>query len=186
MMFSIEGFKLRQIEKSDLEKILNWRNSDRIRANMFSDHIITMEEHLAWYQRIKQAQNVRCNIFEYNKEPIGLVNFTEIDRKNSICFWGFYLGESKMLGTGLIMGYLGLNYAFNIVDIRKVYGQVFAFNLHSVNFFKKLGFMEEGRFRKHVIKNGVPEDVIFFGLFKEEWNRKKVALEKIVFEDNHS
>lgn len=175
-MYSAEDFNLREIEKYDLELILKWRNSERIRTNMFTDHIITMQEHAKWFERIKHDSNSLVLIFEKKTNPLGLVSFTGIDKKNSKCNWGFYLGEINLPGTGTIMGYLGLNYAFEKLKIRKVCGEVFAFNSASIKFFNKLGFIEEGRLRKHILKNGIFEDVVLFGLLKEEWHKRKVEL----------
>lgn len=38
-------YALRSIKESDLEQLLVWRNSDRIRTKMLNQHIITMDEH---------------------------------------------------------------------------------------------------------------------------------------------
>ncbi len=40
---------LRQMNEADLEMVLAWRNSDRVRLSMFSPHVINKEEHRNWY-----------------------------------------------------------------------------------------------------------------------------------------
>lgn len=161
-----------------MQKVLEWRNSNRIRANMFTDHCITCEEHQIWFDKVNQSKSDIYKIFEFQGRPLGLVCFTNIDRKNNRCHWGFYLGEENLpKGTGLLMGYLGVKYAFEDLGIRKLCSEVFAFNISSIKFHKKLGFKEEGFFSKHVFKSGNYEDVILFALFDEDWSKNRLNLE---------
>lgn len=186
-MLDREACRLRPITEVDLEKILVWRNSERIRMNMYTDHIITMEEHKAWFERQKQSKSSVYLIFALNGEPAGLVYFTDIDRKNGRSFWGFYLGEEDLpRGSGTALGWLGLDYAFDRLATRKLCGEVFAFNTSSINFHQKLGFVQEGRFLKHVLKNGGFEDVISFALFREDWEKVREKLAEIAFSQGNT
>lgn len=177
-----ENYRLRPIVEGDLDLLLRWRNSDRIRRNMFSETIIKMDEHRAWFHRLKENSNAVYLVFEFQLKPIGLIYFTDIDRKYDKCLWGFYLGEVNLpQGTGTKMGVLGLRYAFKTININKLYGEVFQFNTVSVKFFKRLGFFEEEYFVKHVLKNDKCEDVITFSLSREDWQRRREQLELIAF-----
>lgn len=177
-----EDYSLREMKETDLETILKWRNSNRIRENMINDHIISMDEHRDWFVRLMQQKKDIYLIFQHSNLPAGMVYFTDIDKRNNICFWGFYLGNEILpKGTGLILGIMGLEYAFNKLGIRKICGQVFSFNTSSLEFHKKLGFMEEGRLIKHVLKNQKYEDIISFALFKEDWDTKKNSILKQTF-----
>jgi hypothetical protein len=45
----------------------------------------------------------------------------------------------------------------------------------------RLGFVEEGHLRKHILKNDRYVDVIQYGLFADEWrNRCREAVEAII------
>ncbi|OEF98875.1 UDP-4-amino-4,6-dideoxy-N-acetyl-beta-L-altrosamine N-acetyltransferase [Vulcanibacillus modesticaldus] len=174
-------YNLRTIEESDLNVVLEWRNSERIRSNMYTDSIISMNEHRKWFEKIKQDQSSSFNIFEIQGTPVGVVHFYNIDRRNNKCMWGFYIGKEDLpRGSGLIMGYFGLRFAFEELGIRKISGEALAFNKASINFHKKLGFLEEGRFLKHILKNNKYEDVVSFAIFKEDWKQNKTRLKKII------
>lgn len=170
-MFIYEHCKLRQLVEDDLETILKWRNSEHIRANMFSDHIITIEEHLSWYKNLLVYEQFnKYMIYEYSGIPTGLVYITQIDKFNNKCYWGFYIGEKDApKGSGLAMGYLALEYIFEVLKIRKLCSKILAFNKASINYHKKLGFSMEGHLIEHVLKKGVYEDVIIMTLFQREW-----------------
>ncbi|MEB3102220.1 UDP-2,4-diacetamido-2,4,6-trideoxy-beta-L-altropyranose hydrolase [Ferviditalea candida] len=177
-----EHYRLRPITEEDLEKVLTWRNSERIRANMYTDHIISEFEHKEWFQKINNDPAVACMLYEIKGVPAGVIHYTNIDRRNQKCEWGFYLGDPDLpKGTGIIMGYLGVEYAFENMGIRKLYGEAFAFNRASIKFHRKLGFVQEGRLTKHIRKNGQYEDVLLFGLQHEKWLSFKAQLAHCVF-----
>lgn len=177
-----EDYRLRTMEEADLEKVLEWRNSERVRANMYTDHIITMDEHRAWFERIKQDQRVIYKIFEFQGRPVGVVNFTDVDQYNNKCHWGFYLGATDVpRGSGAAMEFLALEHVFERMNIRKLCCEIFAFNSNVIKLHKKFGFVEEGCFTKHIVKNGKYENVIFMACFKEEWLNLKDKLGRLCF-----
>lgn len=178
-MPNLTDFTLRRLEKSDLSTILKWRNSDRIKDNMYTDHIISWEEHQLWHKKIVKSMKNVFLVFEYKCISTGLVYFTDIDNYNGTCFWGFYMGDFYgPKGSGIIMGYLGIEYAINHLNIRKLCGETFAFNIKGEKFHEKLGFQKEGYFKKQVFKKGQYQDIIRFGLFDNEWQEYKVCLKK--------
>ncbi len=160
---------LRTLQAEDLELVLRWRNSDRVRLNMFSTHVITEDEHRNWYFNL-DYNTCRYLVFEYQQRPAGLVYFTEINQYNNRCSWGFYLGETDVPpGTGLLMGYLSMEYVFKILNIRKLCSQILSNNETSIKYHHKLGFKDEGRLIKYVFHNGIYVDVMVLALFKNEW-----------------
>lgn len=172
-----EEFNLRPIEEQDLEMVLSWRNSDRVRSYMYTDHLITQDEHRSWFERRQQAEFPSTLIFEFRGIPVGLKSFSQIDRCNNCCYWGFYLGEAKLpRGCGSAMGFLSLEYIFEQQKFRKLCAEAFAFNEGSVTYHTQLGFIQEGRFMQHVLKNGRYEDIISFALFRDNWIIGKSAL----------
>ncbi len=179
-----EEINLRPLEERDLDMVLAWRNSERVRSYMYTDHIISPEEHRAWFERLGQAPFATTLVFEYKGVPSGLKSFSQIDRHNNRCHWGFYLGDTELpRGCGTAMGFLALEYVFEQHDFRKLCAEAFAFNEGSVKYHTRLGFVREGRFVKHVLKNGTYEDIVSFALFRDEWLAAKTALTAQVFRE---
>lgn len=168
------------LKADDLEMVLNWRNSERIRRNMLSDHLISWEEHQGWFAGLDQSRRIGL-IFELNQRPVGLVNISGLDEINQKCTWGFYLGEEGLpAGTGLLMGYHGLEYIFAILQIRKLSSQALAFNHRSIRYHQKLGFKEEGLLVAECRKNDHYEDVVLFALFNQQWQVRKQELARML------
>lgn len=177
-------YRLRLMTEDDLETVLGWRNQPWIRANMYTDHLISLEEHRAWFSRAKVDPSVVHLICEGNSKPIGCVNFVQIDSKNQKAFWGFYLGEENgPKGRGSAMEFLALEYAFGPLNLRKLCAEVFAFNEKVLKMHGKFGFQQEGNYRQHVLKNGQYEDVVAIALFKDDWVLLRDKLEKICFRE---
>lgn len=181
-MLRREDCKLRAIHENDLAKLLEWRNSERIRSNMYTDHLISTEEHRAWFIRQANKETQTSLIFELDGKPLGVINLSEIDSYNNRCHWGFYIGETDTpKGCGLALGYLGLEYIFDNLQIRKLIGETFAFNQSSVAFHQKIGFSKEGYLSRHFLKNGVYEDIVLYALFRDDWLTSKDTLKTKCF-----
>lgn len=177
-----KDYGLRSLEDEDLEKILEWRNSDRIRSTMFVDRIITLVEHTEWFIRTREQYDNYFKLFLYKNEPVGVLNFTKIDQVNNNCLWGFYLGKEGLpRGTGIIMGFLGLEHAFEKLELRKVSGEVFASNTPSLKFHEKLGFIKESLIKEYIQKNGIYQDIVVYGLLQKDWFLKKSGIERTIF-----
>jgi UDP-4-amino-4,6-dideoxy-N-acetyl-beta-L-altrosamine N-acetyltransferase len=169
-MLRIDEYTLRPIEERDLAMVLGWRNSDRIRACMYTDHMISPDEHRAWFEALQLPDAACTLVFEIGSRPVGVVNASRIDRINGTCHWGFYLGEGDLpRGSGMALGFLGLQYLFGTLGMREVVGEAFASNCASVRFHEKLGFRRVGLLAAKTLKNGCYEDVVVFTLCSADW-----------------
>lgn len=63
-----------------------------------------------------------------------------------------------------------LDYAFRLLNIRKVWLRVWANNERGIRCYRACGFIEEGRLRQHVWSNGGYADLVYMGVLREEWN----------------
>jgi UDP-4-amino-4,6-dideoxy-N-acetyl-beta-L-altrosamine N-acetyltransferase len=179
-MFRQEVCRLRRMERSDLDVVLRWRNSERIRQAMYTDHVITRDEHYAWFEQVTRDNVTMHFVFEYEKRPLGVVNVVGIDRRHLRCVWGFYIGEEAAPpGSGLAMGYLALEYLFEKEGLHRVMGE--ALNEASIKFHRRLGFVEEGRLVDHVVKNGRYTDVISFAIIDRVWRATRDDLAALIF-----
>ena len=177
-MVNSEECCLRLLEDKDLTMVLAWRNSDRVRSNMFNNHIITMDEHLAWFSRLRQKKNDVCLIFEWQGKPVGALNFVDHDLEHHTCHWGFYLGSELLpRGMGTVMGYLGLRYAFEKIGVDCLFGEVLTFNRASINFHNRLGFRNSGPVKKRR-ESELYGEAILFSFLKSDWLAIKSKLKE--------
>lgn len=181
-MYKVDRFRLREMGEDDLNKVLAWRNLDRIRANMYTDHMIDYEEHRKWFERIQKDSSSVYFIFEYDNISLGCVYFINIDEINSKSYWGFYLGEdSGPRVSGPAMEFIALDFAFERLALRKLCCEVFSFNQRVIKMHIKFGFEIEGCFKKHIWKNEEYKDVVTLAIFKEDWLESRDKLKKLCF-----
>lgn len=173
---------LRYISKSDIDLVLSWRNQERIRANMYSDHVITLEEHKNWFSRITNDTSGRYLIFEWRTRPAGFVSVTQIDATHNRAEWAFYLGDTTIpKGAGVAMEYLALEYIFETLRIRKLVCEVFAFNTSVIKMHTRFGFEQEALFKAHAKKGDEFCDVVALAMFGTKWKEQKAELFKMSF-----
>lgn len=172
---------LREVTEEDLEMMLLWRNAPSVRENMYTQHEISLAEHLSWWQRTKDREDQKYFVFENSGIPSGIVAFNAIDKENKNSSWAFYASPEAARGTGSKMEFLALEYAFNSLDLHKLCCEVLEFNKAVIKLHKKFGFQAEGVFRDQYLINQSYTNVHCLGILKDEWNEnKEVMLERII------
>lgn len=151
-------------------KLLNWRNSKRIRKNMYNDGIIKKKEHDKWFDNIINTDNSIPRVFSYKGKPLGFVNFTDVDYGKKEVYWGFYIGDKDApKGSGTAMALLALDMIFKEYNFSKVSTEILGFNKASIRYHEKLGFTYDGKISDGVLRRSNYIDIILMNLTKEKW-----------------
>lgn len=174
---------LRPLHKADLELILAWRNARMVRQAMYSQHEITREEHQRWFRNLQADSSKRWYIYiNKDNEPNGVVYFKQYNATQRTAFWGFYAKPNAAAGTGLRMSLNALDYAFNELKMHKLSAEVLVSNAKSFEMHKKVGFVEEGRFREQYLIENKFVDVVRLGILSSEWPKSRLVLEERISE----
>jgi RimJ/RimL family protein N-acetyltransferase len=72
-------------------------------------------------------------------------------------------------GYGREMIVLALRYAFNELNLYRVWLTTPGFNERAMKLYEKLGFRHEGRGREHILLDGTRWDVIYMGMLRDEF-----------------
>ena len=169
----IEGnsIYLKHITYQDTPDIVRWRNSDFVRSRFIYREEFDEETHNNWMKTmVDTGKVVQFIIYEKTTDrKIGSVYLRDIDNDNKKCEFGIFIGEEDMLGKGYgkEAARLITNYAFNDLNLYKVYLRVLADNKRAYNSYCSSGFVEEGIAKNDVWINGKPRDVIFMAVYKE-------------------
>ncbi len=172
---------LRGIEDVELELMRAWRNEPAVRANMYTQHEISREEHLNWWEKTKVRTDQKYFMYEMAGAPIGIAAFTGIDIQSRNSAWAFYTSPSAPKGTGSKMEFLMLEHAFNELRLHKLYCEVLAFNASVIKLHQKFGFNVEGVFRQQHKVNDDFVDTYRLGILASEWQEHRYSLhEKLI------
>jgi UDP-4-amino-4,6-dideoxy-N-acetyl-beta-L-altrosamine N-acetyltransferase len=179
-MQMLKNSEIKPIKFEDLHQVLEWRNKEHIRKNMYNENLITLDQHYRWFESLKLNPDKKTYLFYLNGSPKGVINFN-VDVDNAKCDWGFYLGGDLVpKGTGALMGYLAIEHAFKKLKVRKITGEVFDFNEKSQLYHQNLGFVQEGIFKSHIRKKDFYHDIYIYSLFKDQWEYSKTKTEKFL------
>lgn len=171
---------LRHIRTAELELMRSWRNAPEVRANMYTRHEISLEEHLAWWEKTSQRDDQTYFMYEHEGSPRGIVGITAIDRVNSNCSWAFYAAPHAPRGTGSRMEFLALEHVFGQLKLHKLHCEVLAFNEPVIKLHQKFGFNVEGVFKEHHLNGTAYVDIFRLGLLDREWaSQRDVILQKL-------
>ena len=171
---------LRKIQQEDLELILSWRNHPGVRSSMFSQSVIELDQHRAWFRRESEKETSLWLLYlDTEGNPSGIVYFTDMDSISSNAFWGFYAAPGAKPGTGTRMGVEALDYFLVEKDFHKVNADVLDTNQRSHRFHRKLGFQAEGVFREQYLGKEDYRNVTRFGLLDSDWTDNRKIFENI-------
>lgn len=182
----IKGKKviLRSLKKADQIKTVCWRNDLEIKKYLLlHPFLVTEILEEGWYANILSSTANKNLYFGIERitdsQLIGIVSLVDINWVNRNCKFGFFIGEEKDRSSGFGSEALELtiNYAFNSLNLLKIYLEVAEFNLGAINLYKKKGFQIEGSLRSHFFCEGKWHNVIIMSLllnnFLEDKSRVK-------------
>lgn len=172
--------ELRPLLPKDKDRLLAWRNSPGVAAFMYTDHEIGQDEHARWFAAIEGDERRAFWIVELDGRPVGLANFYDIDRLSRCASWAWYLAEDSARGRGVgrYVQYRMVEKAFADLGLRKLWCEALASNERALHLYRSFGFKDEPSFRRHVLKNGEPVEVIGLGLLAEEWTEARPGVRR--------
>ena len=128
-----------------------------------------------WYEnQVLDKRNIRL-IIEFNSKAVGIATLTDIDWKNRKAVHGIKLyGEDikgKGIGTDVVRTIM--KYAFEELQLNRLYGSIMKHNIPSQKLYYKCGWSEEGILRQSIFKNNHYIDEIEVGILREDYERLK-------------
>jgi RimJ/RimL family protein N-acetyltransferase len=124
---------------------------------------------------------VTFGILAKNGTPLGDIGINWISPHNRVANLGASIGEPEYWGGGYGTDALLLliEYAFDALDIRKVWLGTMSINARVVRQMQKVGFALEGRRHDAVYADGQWHDQLVYGLLREEWPGYTALIAKI-------
>ncbi len=104
---------------------------------------------------------------------IGDIGLDGIDWVNGTSYVGISIGDRNEWGKGYgtdAMQVL-LRFAFAEINLYRVSLTVFEYNPRAIRSYQKAGFIEEGRARQELNREGRRWDVIYMGILRSEWEK---------------
>jgi ribosomal-protein-alanine N-acetyltransferase len=160
--------------REDVHKAWIWYNDPQVRLFLSNPHgVFFLEDELEWYEglrREKERNRVFSIIENATASLVGFIGLHRIDHRDSHAEIGYFIAKeywNRGYATEAVA--LALKYAFEWLNLRKVYARVYEPNTPSIKVLEKNGFELAGRLKKHHYVPGYGyADMLMFEKFKEE------------------
>jgi RimJ/RimL family protein N-acetyltransferase len=175
-MLKGKNIYLRLLEKDDLPLRVKWINDKETNRTLGFDLPISLAKTQVWFQNtLTDNSKINFAIVDIETDKvIGMTGLINIDYKNKNAEYYITIGEREYLGKKLPdeITSLMLYYAFDQINLFKVYLHTFDNNIKAKHVYIRNGFIQEGVFRQHKWKDGRFIDLVYFGILKEEWEKR--------------
>lgn len=167
-VLSGEKIFLRRLTEEDAtQEYVNWMNDPEI--NQYLDSRFyeqTLESTKSFIRSVTNDNNYQFGIFEKKSgKHIGNIKLGSINAHDKSADIGFLIGEKSYWGRGIATEAIALvtEFAFNTLNLHKVWGGAYSPNVGSIKAFLKNGFEREGVRKKQHFCNGEFVDGNLFG-----------------------
>lgn len=170
---------LRPLKKSDNSLFFKWRNNieyiGMAQSIRFPKHEF-LEENWTEHKSKDTSNKEIFFIIEISEtnEAIGFTQLSNIDWISRNCSFGISINESQHQKKGFANEAMEVlyGYAFNILNIEKIWLEVTSLNIPAIKLYEKFGFTLEGQLKKHYYWDSQYHDVLIYSLFKNQTNHK--------------
>lgn len=169
-----EQIFLRRLTEDDAtQEYANWMNDPDINQYLESKYYThTIESTKDFLRSVTNDRNYQFGIFDKEtSKHIGNIKLGGINVHDKSADIGFLIGEKSYWGRGIASEAIKLvtDFAFNTLNLHKVWGGAYAPNIGSMKAFLKNGFAREGvRVKQHYF-NGQFIDGYLYGKINENW-----------------
>jgi RimJ/RimL family protein N-acetyltransferase len=174
----IEGkrVRIRALEKTDIDEIMKWVNDPEVTSTLVIRYPSSRYEEEKWIEKMLEATDARNKFFALETKDgiyLGGIGLHNINWESGNAEVGIVIGKkeywSKGYGTDAMMTLL--NFAFNQMNLHRIYLRVFDFNPRGIRSYEKCGFKKEGVLRNDLYTSGEYHDTIIMGIMKEEFEK---------------
>ena len=166
---------LRSIEKKDLNQLLKWRNSERFKKFFREYRDLNSNQQKAWYQKIVvgDKNTVMFSIIENKtKKLIGACGLCYINWIYKNADFSIYIGKNNLYIDDKLAfesGKLLLKYGFNILNLHRIWTEIYDFDKKKIKFLSKLKFKLEGEHRETYWYKKSWHNSLFYSILSKEY-----------------
>ncbi len=161
---------LAALEKEDIPVVTKWINDEEISYYNGSRFPAGLDEQSSWFEKIRNDKTKKkLLVYTKDNEKAGMVTLFNIDHRNQKAEIGVYIA-SEYQNKGLAKESLKLlaNYAFQELNMHKIYASIMSFNTMSIKLFESAGFKREYTKKEEVFTNGNFVDMEILSLYRRD------------------
>jgi RimJ/RimL family protein N-acetyltransferase len=164
---------LRILEREDIVQTQKWISDPIIADIMGYLPVFSLLHQNDYYDKIYKSNTtfVFCIIDNASNKHIGNVGIGNIDYISRHGMFNIFIGteSNRQKGSGSEATMLALNFAFNTLNLNKIWLKSSSRFHQAIKMYEKIGFIKEGVLRNHYFTNGNYEDKIIYSILKSEF-----------------
>lgn len=181
-----QRIRLRPIEKDDLPRYVKWFSDPDLRGHLSQHLPISQAQEEKWFEQSLAIKDRNTQSFAIDAQPadmavgpwvhIGGCGLNDIEWQHRWAELGIFIGARDYLGRGYGTDAVQTlsTWAFDSLNLNRVYLRVFAGNARAIRCYEKVGYQHEGQLRQHNFYNGAYRDVLLMGLLRGDLVRPAV------------
>lgn len=175
-----EHLRLRAVERTDVPMFFEWVNDPEVTLGLSLYLPMSNADEEKWFERAQAGDaNEKPLAIEIKDgdgwKLIGSCGLFGIEWVNRSAELGILIGDKSIWNKGYgteAMGLL-LRHGFGTLNLNRQFLRVHATNVRAIRAYVKAGFVEEGRLREAVFKNGRYDDIIIMSVLRSEWKTQE-------------
>jgi [ribosomal protein S5]-alanine N-acetyltransferase len=167
--------QLRALVLSDIETILEWALDQEFCLSNGWDFPNNPEKLRDHWTRIITEPREDFQRFAINDTGsiLGYADLALIDWQEQRASFGIALARANWgQGIAAMAGVLMIEHAFVTLKLKRIVAEIHSSNQRSLRLMARLGFVREGVLRQHETYRGQKQDVILFGLLRDEYQTR--------------
>jgi len=129
-----------ELTLDEKKMILEWRNSDIVKKWMYNRDNISLENHLKYIDSLNSRDDRVYFLLKNETSSLGVIDLTGIKKERSAEL-GIYANPT-LKGYGSLLMHEIVKYAFNELNLKVLYANVYEDNIKAINLYKKFNFKE--------------------------------------------
>ena len=164
---------LRRLQREDLPRTWEWLHRPDIYERIGVAVPFSPTQQEGWFSRLEQAQDkmVFAVCLTADTRHIGNASLDMIDWRHRNARLSIFVADAAERGQGIGTQalWLLLRYAFDYLNLHRVWCKTPADDPRIRSFYEALGFVNEGRWREHEFSEGSYRDKLVFGILRGEF-----------------
>lgn len=167
---------LRALERADAATILPWVNDQQVTQHLLIHKPMNLAAEEAFIDAANHSEHDAvfgiCD--RASGHLVGVAGLHRIDAKNRQAMFGIFIGQAQHRGKGMGTETTSLvvRYAFDTLNLHRVWLHVYEDNKRAIRVYEKLGFVREGLLRQDSFRRGRYWNTVVMGLLHSEFTRR--------------
>ncbi len=154
-----------ELSIDEAKEVREMRNHESVRRWMNTDHLISVQEHERFLSGLSGDNKNFYYLVKQNSVYLGVISLNRYDERNRNSYLGIYANPFlHETGIGGRLMHALKHIAFSRAGLHTLKLEVIESNARAIALYRKTGFIEEGRLKEFVWKNGRWYDMVIMGM----------------------